>query len=137
MRRVATPSPSFRTKMGAGASLESPLPKTAEDALAAGYTQEQIDEYTKKKTDPDAARATLLGLMFPTSGDSGPNETDMAASFSRYDTDGNGELDKAELCTCFTDLATTLLKMTEDLDADVRPTLTSTPAFVHRKQHLS
>jgi hypothetical protein len=38
-------APSWRASMGAGASVPAEVPASAEDALEAGYTQEQIDEY--------------------------------------------------------------------------------------------
>ena len=45
--------------MGAGASTQE-LPKTAEEALEAGFTQEQIESYTRKKRVADAVMGALV-----------------------------------------------------------------------------
>ena len=102
--------------MGAGASLEA-LPATEEEALAAGFTQDQIDSHKRATaTSKDSARATLLSLVF-----TGTEEAEggLAGAFARFDGNSNGELEVDELALCFTDLATTLLEHSHQ-DEDVK-----------------
>ena len=111
------------THQGSGAS----VPKTAEEALAAGYTQDQIDEYSLHRlaesvqATRDAARATMMSLMFPAAaGDGAGDEAAFASAFKKFDSDGSGELSEGELARAFADLATALLTHAEGIDADVK-----------------
>lgn len=57
--------------MGTGASVPNPLPASEEEALAAGFTQLQIDEYNKRTENVAAAAALEVDTGTP---DAAPNE---------------------------------------------------------------
>ena len=91
-----------------------------EEALAAGFTHEQIEAYQNKPT-KDAARSTMMALMFPGSANGAPaNKESFVAAFGKFDSNSNGELDEKELAAVFSDLAKTLLNHAVDMDDDVR-----------------
>ena len=108
--------------MGAGSS----IPTSEAEALAAGYSQEQIEDFKAKSSmSKDGARAKMMSLMFPETSEGSGGDAQLAEAFKKFDEDGSGELEEQELIATFTDLATSLLNMA-DMDPDVSCTNTLT-----------